>query len=279
VLSVVFAASCALIWGVGDFSGGKAAQRANPLTVALLSETFGLPVVIAFVAVTWHGLPSAADLAWGAAAGVAGFGGIALFYRALASGAMAIVAPITATTSAALPFAIGLIIDRTPSPLALAGAALAVVAIALVSVGHNASDAVRATPRVVGMALAAGALFGLFFALLRQATDESGAWPALAVRLAGVAAGLVAVFLTGTGVKVGSIALRWVLVAGVFDVVANVLYLLALRDGVLSVVAPIASLYPASTVVLALLVDRERIRPLQVAGLGLAAAALVLTAT
>jgi uncharacterized membrane protein len=67
-------------------------------------------------------------------------------------------------------------------------------------------------------------------------------------------------------------------VAGVFDVSANVLYLLAAQRGQLSVVGPIASLYPASTVALALLVDRERLRLVQVAGLGLAVAALVLTA-
>jgi drug/metabolite transporter (DMT)-like permease len=47
----------------------------------------------------------------------------------------------------------------------------------------------------------------------------------------------------------------------------------------LSIVAPISSLYPVSTVVLAMLVDRERMRPIQLAGLGLAATALVLVAS
>ena len=71
---------------------------------------------------------------------------------------------------------------------------------------------------------------------------------------------------------------RWVVVAGVGDIAANWLYLLALADGLLSVVAPIAALYPVSTVLLALTIDKERVRPMQIAGLGLAAAALVLTA-
>jgi uncharacterized membrane protein len=44
----------------------------------------------------------------------------------------------------------------------------------------------------------------------------------------------------------------------------------------LSVVVPIASLYPASTVVLALLVNWEHVRRVQAVGLGLAATALVL---
>jgi drug/metabolite transporter (DMT)-like permease len=70
----------------------------------------------------------------------------------------------------------------------------------------------------------------------------------------------------------------WLIGAGVGDIGANALYLLAARDGLLSVVAPIAALYPVSTVLLALAVDQERVRPIQVAGLGLAASALVLTA-
>jgi uncharacterized membrane protein len=73
--------------------------------------------------------------------------------------------------------------------------------------------------------------------------------------------------------------LRLTVTAGVFDITANALYLLAAQRGLLSVVAPIAALYPASTVLLALLVDRERLRPIQLAGLGLAATALVLVAT
>jgi uncharacterized membrane protein len=62
------------------------------------------------------------------------------------------------------------------------------------------------------------------------------------------------------------------------DMTANTLYLLASRDGDLSVVAPLASLYPVTTVVLALLVDRERVRSVQVVGLVLAVAALLLVA-
>ena len=60
---------------------------------------------------------------------------------------------------------------------------------------------------------------------------------------------------------------------------ANALYLLAVQGGDLSIVAPIAALYPVTTVLLAMLVDRERMRPIQLAGLGLAATALVLVAS
>jgi uncharacterized membrane protein len=72
---------------------------------------------------------------------------------------------------------------------------------------------------------------------------------------------------------------RWTVVAGPFDMTANALYLLATRTGALSIVAPLAALYPVTTVLLALLVDRERLRLLQIVGLVLAGMALVLVST
>jgi drug/metabolite transporter (DMT)-like permease len=67
-------------------------------------------------------------------------------------------------------------------------------------------------------------------------------------------------------------------VAGACDVGANVLYLLAVRQGLLSVVAVLSSLYPASTVVLAWVVLHERFAPLQRVGLALAVPAVMLMA-
>jgi drug/metabolite transporter (DMT)-like permease len=72
--------------------------------------------------------------------------------------------------------------------------------------------------------------------------------------------------------------LGWVTFAGMGDIAANALYLLAAREGLLTIVAPISALYPVSTVLLALTLDKEKVRPVQIAGLGLAATALVLTA-
>jgi uncharacterized membrane protein len=272
----------ALVWGAGDFCGGKASQRVNSLVVTLFAEAVGVPLLLLYIVVSAPAAPSMADLAWGTAAGLVGIVGLAVFYRGLAGGAMSVVAPVTATTTAALPFGVGLLIDRTPAPLAMAGAALAVVSIALVSIGHDAGDeelARKASARTLGLSLLAGAMFGLFFTLLSQASAESGAWPLLPGRIVGILALALVIRARSISFRVPSIALRWIVVAGVFDVVANAAYLYAVHHGVLSIAAPIASLYPVSTVLLAVIVDRERLRPIQLAGLGLAATALVLTAS
>jgi drug/metabolite transporter (DMT)-like permease len=66
--------------------------------------------------------------------------------------------------------------------------------------------------------------------------------------------------------------------AGVLDVTANAVYLLATRRGLLALVAVISALYPASTVLLARVILHERLARLQVAGLVVAGAGVVLIA-
>ena len=281
--AVALAALSALIWGTADYSGGRASRRASAYTTAVAAEILGLPL-IAVLLLLVPGTLHLADVGWSAAAGVAGLGGLVILYRALAAGAMTLVAPITGVTGAALPVVVGLMTDAAPSAVTLAGIGCAVAAIALVSIGSDGRTGAggrpgtRAGVRSVGWALAAGALFGLFFVLLERTADDAGLWPVAAVRLGAVPAGLLLLWHRRASLVPPRSVVPWLMVAGVGDIAANALYLVAVRDGVLAVVAPVASLYPVSTVLLALVVDRERVRPLQVGGLGLAAAALVLTA-
>jgi drug/metabolite transporter (DMT)-like permease len=275
MLTIVLAGLSAAVWGTADFSGGKASRGADALAVTVVSQLMGLPMLAACVLLI-PGVPRIGDLAWAAAAGLAGLVGIVLLYRALAGGAMAVVAPITAVTAALVPMAVGLLTEHSPGVVALGGAGCAIVAITLVSLGPGGSRA-AVTGRLVGLALIAGALFGIFFTLLGQTSADSGMWPLVGVRAASIGVGAVLMLRRGTPFRLDRAVLPWVTIAGAFDIVANALYLAAVAGGHLSIVAAIASLYPASTVLLALAVDRERLRPVQLAGLGLAATALVLT--
>jgi drug/metabolite transporter (DMT)-like permease len=283
--AIALAAISALIWGAADYCGGRASKRTSALIVTVASQIVGLPVLAVSLLFVAGSPADIGDLAWGAGAGAAGFAGIVLLYRGLSTGAMAVVAPTTAVTGATVPVAVGLVLDDPPSAVVLAGVACAVVAIGLVSTGPSSGG--RVNRGVIGTALLAGAMFGFFFILLAQTGEGSGLWPLAAARSTSVLLGLalVAAWLARRrreSEPIGAVAWRplagWIAAAGVGDVAANALYLLAAREGLLSVIAPIAALYPVSTVLLAFAVDRERVRPLQVFGLGLAAAALVLTA-
>jgi drug/metabolite transporter (DMT)-like permease len=272
VLPALLAALSAVLWGTGDFCGGKATRRSSALAVTVLSQLAGLPVLAGCVAI-FGGVLTWSALGWGAGAGLAGVTGINLLYRGLSQGAMAIFAPVTAVTAAVVPLLFGLLTQHFPGTVPLIGAACAVVAIGLVSLtgGHS-----PVSPVMIGLALAAGFCFGVFFILIAHAGHGAGIWPVVGARTTAVLAALAAALATRTSLVIAPTALRWAVVAGSFDLFANALYVLAARDGQLAVVAPIASLYPVSTVLLALLVDRERVRPVQLAGLGMAATALVL---
>jgi len=275
-LPIVLAALSAGVWGTGDFSGGKASQRAQPLAVALVSQLLGLPVLLICVVLFAGSGPTAGDLGYGAIAGVAGFVGILLLYRGLSRGAMSVFAPVSAVTAAVVPLVVGLVAQKMPSTAALVGAVLAILAIALVSMSGGRTG--KVTPQLIGLALATGAMFGIFFAVLGLAGTSNGLWPMVGVRMGSVGVGLIAAAGTRTSLRLPRGTWRWTATAGVFDIVANMLYVLATERGQLSIVAPIAALYPVSTVLLALAVDRERVRPIQLAGLGVAATALVLVA-
>jgi drug/metabolite transporter (DMT)-like permease len=277
VLAVALAAMSALVWGSADFCGGKATRRGGALAVTVVSQIFGLPTLLLCVLLL-PGAPRAGDLLWGAAAGAAGLAGIVLLYRGLASGRMAVVAPITAVTSALVPMITGLVLDAAPGALALIGAICAVLAIGLVSLGPSDLDGAPVDLRLIGLALASGTMFGLFFALLAQAGEGAGMWPLVAVRTASISLGLLLMLRRGVSLRLPRSTMPWVIAAGAGDIAANALYLVAVQGGHMSVIAPIAALYPVSTVLLALAVDKERVRALQWAGLAFAAGALVLTA-
>jgi drug/metabolite transporter (DMT)-like permease len=69
------------------------------------------------------------------------------------------------------------------------------------------------------------------------------------------------------------------LLCGVLDTAANVLFLLATRTGSLSVSGVLVSLYPVVVVLLARFVLRERLTGLQLTGVGLALTASALLAS
>ncbi|GLZ79047.1 membrane protein [Actinorhabdospora filicis] len=275
--AVALAAVSAIIWGVGDYAGGRASRAMPALRVTALVQLLGLPVALAAaLAMTFWGTGATvvrpADLAWGAAAGLAGLAGIVLLYRALAGGAMAVAAPTTAVAAAVLPVGIGLLLGERPGPTALIGVVCALLSVALVSAAGGSG---KVTAGLVLTAIGAGTGFGLFFAGMDRFGENAGMWPLVGARVIGAVLGLAVLLLTRR--PEGPLPRRELAAAGSLDTIANVTYLLALHSGMLAVVAPVASLYPASTVLLAFALDRERVRPVQVTGLALAGAALVLT--
>ena len=278
------AALSGLIWGVGDFAGGKATQRAAPLPVVWVSKVVSLPLLAIYLVATYAPV-TPIGIAWGGMAGVAGLVGLVLFYRALSAGAMTVVAPVTGVTSAAIPVVAGLLWGERPSGARLVGIGCALLAIALVSIApHPPGRPQIVSWRLVAIALGSGFGFGLFFILLAVAGDAAGGgsaglWPIAGSQMSALIIGGLLLLMARPGPWPRRAGLRFTMLAGPCDMTANALFLLATRGGDLSIVAPLAALYPVTTVILALLIDREPIRGIQVAGLALAVAALVLVSS
>jgi drug/metabolite transporter (DMT)-like permease len=224
--------------------------------------------------------PTVEDVAWGAAGGVAGGLGVMLFYRALATGVMSVVAPVTAVTGAVVPVVTGLLLGERPGTIALIGIAIAIAAVALLA-REAPGDRERPTAgsrRALVLALGAGLGFGGFFVLLDRTGDDAGLWPLVASRSVTFLLMVVIALLTVTALVPRREAIAATLGTGLLDMSANVLFLLANREGLLAVVAVITSLYPASTIALAQIVLGERLARHQVIGLALATVAVVLIA-
>ena len=270
----LLAIGSAALYGAADFTGGLTTRHASTVPVVLLSQAAGLILLALIVPLLPHASPGQADLLWGAAAGLTGGIGVALLYHGLAIGTMAVVAPTTAVCAVAIPVVVSVLLGERPVPLAVAGIALGLVSIVLVSQQPAASSARR--PSGVGIALASGVAIGLFLLSLAQTGPHAGMWPLLVSRTVSVAIFAVMAIAGERSIRMPARVTALVIVAGVMDMFANALYLLATRAGPLSIVVTLSSLYPASTVLLARIVLGELLRPWQVTGMGCALAAVVL---
>jgi drug/metabolite transporter (DMT)-like permease len=271
-----------VLYGAADFTGGLATRRAGTIPVVILSQASGLILLALVLPLLSDSSPSRADLLWGVLAGLTGGIGVALLYRALAIGVMAVVAPTTAVCAVTIPVVVSVLLGERPGPLAAIGMALGIGSIVLVSqqspAVHSdpASSTAPARGSGVGTALASGVLIGFFFLTLARTGSNAGMWPILVARLVSVTLFTSLALSRRISIRMPSRMAVLALVCGVIDMLANVLYLLAAREGPLSIVVTLSSLYPASTVLLARIVLGERLNWLQSLGVGCALAAVVL---
>ena len=269
----------AVVYGAADFLGGLTARRASTVVVVAVSQAAGLVLLAVALPLLPDASPVKSDWWWGAAAGLTGGIGVALLYRALAVGTMAVVAPVTAVCAVAIPVLAAIVLGERPGARVSAGILMAIGAIVLVSQQDTTPDkgVVTSDRRSgLGLALAAGVAVGLFFLSLARTSADAGLWPMLVARAISVSLFAAIAVATRQSMRLTPPTAALVLFGGALDMLANVLYLLATRLGPLSVVVTLSSLYPASTVLLARLVLGERLSGRQAIGIVFALAAILL---
>jgi drug/metabolite transporter (DMT)-like permease len=269
---VVLALCSALVWGSGDFCGGRAARRMDPFQVLALAAVSGIALLGAAAVIASEPLSFDRSLLWGITGGVAGACGIVALYRGLAIGSAATVAPLAAVMAAVLPVVFAIVVHGRPRTAQLAGFVLALAGIWLVA---RASPRGGESQRGARLGLLAGVGFGGFLILLAQVQAGAVYTPVAVARLVMLAVALITLSarrMPFPGVRSNPIAL----LAGVLDAGGNVLYLLAAQRVRLDIAAVLSSLYPVATVLLARTVTGEAVTRMQWVGAAVCFASVVL---
>lgn len=287
-LNALLALAAAVLWGGGDFSGGMGAKNAGgtmggALRVILVSHATSFAVLVAIA--RWRGdaFPHGAPLAWGIGAGVAGGISLACFYVALSRGAMGASAALSGLLAAAIPAAVSIASEGSPGLLRIVGFLVAGGAIWLIAAGPNA-EAKSADTGTIWLAVAAGIGFGIYFVSLKMAGAAGVVWPMATARIGSLS--VCSLMLLGLSFspkttelargRLNRTAVRWALTTALLDTSGNLLFIAATRAGRLDVAAVLASLYPASTILLAAWMLSERPTRRQGLGMLVAAAAVVM---
>ena len=278
MLAVALALAASACWGIADFTAGLKTRELPVPLVLLVVQGVGCLWVAGAVIGTREPFPDAGSAAAAVLAGIAGAAALGALYRALAIGTMGVVAPISAT-GVALPVVVGVATGDRLSVVVSAGLVLAVVGVLLAS-REQPDDAGRASAGrlSIALALAAAAGFGIYFVLADVAADASVLWLLLLARLVVVPVLALLVLAASAGrqaeVRRGDAAP--LALAGTLDVSATGLFAMATTRGALSIVAVVGALYPVATVLLARVLLRERLQPVQLAGVAAAFAGVAL---
>lgn len=279
-MALLLALVSALAYGLSDFIGGVVSRRATVWAVAVVVQSAST-LSTAAAALFLAGSPTGSDLLWAVAAGVGSGLGVGYLFRGLAGGRMGVVAPLSAVGAALVPLLVGVALGERPGGLEVLGMATALPGIWLVSASHGSGDGPGDGPQRgsgVWDGLRAGAAFGLMFTALSRLSGDAGLWPIALSQAVSVLA-VVALALLYGGRWLPREPPAWSAAwAGPLSAVAVVSFQLATERGLLTVSSVLASLYPAATILLAVVVLGERVHRPQAFGLALCGAAVALVA-
>ncbi|MBV9721605.1 MAG: EamA family transporter [Mycobacterium sp.] len=238
-------------------------------------------VLLGVVAATAGGPVHPGALVWGSLYGISQAVGVYWFYAAVSAGPISVVSPLAAVLNAAVPVTVGVALGERPGEIASVGVVLAMLAVILVSRESPADRDVRThrfTGKVAWLTVGCGVAFGLDFVLLHQAPVECRLWPLFFARAAATVLVFTVAGMSNNLHLPSRTPLRLAVAAALLDTCANVTMLLAIHEWLLSLASILISLYPATTVILAVIVLRERVTRWQALGMILAAVSVSMIA-
>jgi drug/metabolite transporter (DMT)-like permease len=262
----------AAAWGTGDFAGGLAARRAGGLLVTGGAQVVGFVLLLVAVLVLRPAAPAASTLLLGALGGIGGGLGLAALYRALGMGTMGLVSALSGVGAVLIPLAIGrLVFDTVIQPVQLAG-----VGCALLAIGAASGATTKGVSReALLLALAAALGFGLWFVFLDRASDHDQLWALVASRASATLVVGGSELLRSDRSQLRAVA-PLVALAGLLDVAANGMVVLAFATIPVGIAAALSGTYPLATMLLARALLGEALPRLGLVAVALAVIGIVL---
>lgn len=278
MIAILLALGASAFWGVGDFIGGVQARRWPVLTIVLISQFAGLLVIAVLVGARGVGPPGLEATLASVGAGLIGALALATFFTAFAVGKLSVVAPIVATSSI-VPVVGGIVQGERPGPLQLAGITIAIAGVVLVSQEHSPPGDSRGSSRLaIVLAVITALLFGLALIGLDIGASDDAYWSVLIFRSATVFAIAATVLVLRRRPRVTRQDGQLLVLVGILDVTATVMFAVAASKGLLSVVGVLSSLFPVVTIGLAHARLGERLGRNQQLGVALALLGIALIA-
>ena len=279
----------AALWGGGDFSGSIAVKRLGgsvrgALIVVVIGHLLSLLLVGGLAMARGEAFPHGSPLVWAVAGGALSGISLVAFYIALADGHMGSAAAISGLLCAAVPAVVSAFIEGSPGVQRILGFAFAGAAIWLIaSSGETGGGASR---RATILSTLSGLGFGVYFVSLKFAGAAGVLWAMGTARIGSASMAallLIAVLFVQSRqsepAAVGQVrhgrTLSWIVAGAAMDTGGNLSFLAATRAGRLDVAAVLASIYPASTILLAAWLLKERTTTRQRWGMALALVAVV----
>jgi len=269
---LLLALGASLAWGVGDFFGPLISRSVGVLPVLLWAQVGGVASLAVAVAIRADG-PAGWGVLYAIGAACGGMLGLFSYYRGMVTGTMSVVAPV-AGVSAVIPVIFGIATGDHPSIAQVAGVAAALAGVGLASIEHR--NGRRRVAAGVGLALLAACGFGFYFPWMHAAGKVDFWWASTVFRTTALLLVVTAVTSRRIDVRLTPRLAAIAAGAGIVDTVGNVCFAASSRHGLVSLTAVLASLYPIVTVLLAASILRERVAPLQRAGIALTLAGVVL---
>ena len=290
--TTVLGLAAAIIWGAADFSGGIGARYLRVYWLLAISHASSLIALVLIANQLHQPIPSERILAYGLISGLAGGVALLVFYYALSLGSMGTTAAVTGLLTAALPVLFSLATIGAPSRRQIVGFVLAAGAIWLIgSPSSSNQQVVEGQRKKLALAVISGMGFGIFLIALREANGGGILWPLAASRVGSLGLAILGGLVLSRDQFTADrdprtdpasrhrpwlIGIGLALISSVFDTSGNFLFVAATRIGRLDVAAVLSSLYPASTILLAIWLLHERTNRRQAVGMTAALVAVAL---